>query len=57
MCDRDLQPDLLKNIVMAGATVMFPGTSPIYGNNNHIEQIEKLYFDNTLIEQINKSRV
>jgi actin-related protein len=28
MCDRDLQPDLLKNIVMAGASVMFPGKGP-----------------------------
>lgn len=27
MCDRDLQPDLLKNIVLAGASVILPGRS------------------------------
>lgn len=26
MCDRDLQPDLLKNIVLAGASVILPGS-------------------------------
>jgi len=25
MCDKDLQPDLLRNVVMAGASIIMPG--------------------------------